>query len=293
MNCKEARACLSSYYDGELERNRAREVEQHLATCEICQGEVRSFKQMTGFLSEDASFSPASDSWEKICCRLDEGYSAPAKVAPRLRMPLHFHLTVASLAIAASVMMLGVLPFRSDDTHPISQASATIDLSEIVELAAKEPSLALDAMARRFNGQEVAPEDAEALLGYQPAVADSLPANTRIVSTKLLTLPNCECEDGMCTCGPSGCNCAVSLCERKDGSEFLVLEHCRSQSISFGELAVKSADGDTNSLQFIGNGDRLAASWISDSRRLTAIGLKDVAEAKRLSMNATPATRLN
>ena len=293
MNCKEACTCLSSYYDGELDRLRSSEVEQHLATCKNCRCELRSFEQLSGFLSEDASCSPASDSWEKICCRLDEARLAPAKVRPKLWMPSRIRLSVASLAIAASILVLAVLRFGPNEPRQTAQASATVDLSEIVNLAAQDPSFALDAMTRRFQGREVAPKEAEALLGYRPTVEEALPVNTRLVSTKVLTLPNCECEDGKCTCGPSGCNCAASLCQRKDGSEFLVLEHCRSQNISFGELAVKPADGDSNSLQLIGSGDRLAASWISDSRRLTAIGLKDVAEARQLSMKAIPAMGLN
>lgn len=297
MKCEQIKACLSSYYDDELDAWLVSEVEKHLPGCDECQCELRSFEQLSQCLAADVSAKPADDGWENICSRLDRlDRSCPVPItAPRVwAAPSRFQLTVAALAMAASLMTVAVLRTPPDQNIvTVTQASAPLDLSEIVDLAAREPALALDAMAKRFQGQAVNAEEAEALLGYRPALVRSLPAETRLVSTQVLMLPNCECEAGKCTCGPSGCNCAACLCKRKDGSEFLVLEHCRSQNISFGKFATQSLERDAGNLQLFGGADRLAASWIAQNRRLTAIGLKNVAEAQLLSATSDVALNLN
>lgn len=195
-----------------------------------------------------------------------------------------------SLAIAASLILLAVVRLQPVNGPAQAYNAATVDLSEYVNLAAQQPSLALTAMAKRFHGKEVVLGDAEDLLGYQPTIVQALPTDTRLVVTKALTLPSCECKGGECTCGPSGCNCAASLCRRKDGSEFLVLKHCRSQNISLGGMAMESSSRNAGNLQLVSSGDRFAASWVANNRRMTAIGLKDVAEAERLSVRSIAAT---
>jgi hypothetical protein len=162
------------------------------------------------------------------------------------------------------------------------QVAATVDYEDVFRLFEQQPNLAIDALTRRYEGQEVSTDQAEALLGYRPSIAGGLPAHARLVSTRVLKLPQCRCADGKCTCGPGECNCTACLCQRPDGSQFVVFEQCKTQAISFGDLPRTSARHDSREVQLIKSHDRLGATWINGGRRLTAIGLKDEAEAKTL-----------
>ena len=41
---------LNAYFDGELKGNRLQQVEEHLATCEVCQAELDSLQSLSGLL---------------------------------------------------------------------------------------------------------------------------------------------------------------------------------------------------------------------------------------------------
>ena len=78
---------------------------------------------------------------------------------------------------------------------------------------------------------------------------NALPGNARMVSTKLIQFPYYKCLNGACTYGPGGCNCVACFCERPDGSTYLVLEHCKSQSVTFGDLPVQLVKRGNRHLQ--------------------------------------------
>jgi hypothetical protein len=190
------------------------------------------------------------------------------------------------LALAASLLLAVGWRARMGETAKgspsVASVAPVVDYQNVLELFEQQPQLAMEALSNRYEGREVSADQAEAMLGYRPSITAGLSSQARLVSTRVLKLPQCKCAGGKCTCGPGECNCAACLCERPDGSKFLVFEQCKTQDISFGDLPFVIARRDNRDVQFIKAHDRLAASWIRDNRRLTAIGLKDETEAESL-----------
>lgn len=50
MSCKKILSQLDAYIDGELPRKRRREVEEHLARCQACRGQLDKLEQVGGIL---------------------------------------------------------------------------------------------------------------------------------------------------------------------------------------------------------------------------------------------------
>lgn len=290
MKCDAVKVLLSTYFDGELPERDAAEVKLHLLTCADCQLELASYERMSDMLR--APLGGAPDNWARISTRLEEDDNAvvPSSLIKGRSLKHRFPVFVAILA--ASLLFIAALSTNFHGTHPHA-STAAVDLSEYVELAAEKPSLALQTMEERFKGQEVKLDHAKEVLGYEPAIASSLPSSVKLVSTTALTLPGCDCGAGKCTCGPNGCNCAASLCRREDGTEFLVLEHCKTQELTFGDLPTQIASRGPSELRVVEAGEKVAATWNTAERKVTALGLKDIAEAKELSATTRNLMLLN
>jgi hypothetical protein len=290
MRCEEIQANLSSYYDGEVSPQVASRMEAHLQHCETCQGELKSIEEMSSMLvASSAGYSHCS-CWSQIVSRLDQEPVTSIQETQGDTQGVWFRRNagtrfVAAVALAAGVLLAVSLQqdwFAKTTPASISQM-ASMDISELSDLFAAEPDLAMATISRRFAGQKVEPSSAEQLLGYRPAATKFLPEDIHLVSTQVLKLPFCDCASGKCTCGSNGCNCSACMCQRDDGSQLLVIEHCESQKVSFGNQGVGFANAKPVELRLLGSGHGRAASWISADRRLTAIGLRDDSEAMLLA----------
>lgn len=302
MNCAQAKDLLSPYYDGELSDELAVGVRQHVHHCSACQAELASFQQLSAAVCWAPAPRPAEDNWHRIASRLEAQSSQSPSLQPveasesvdtpvggTVARPSKFGgprtaAAMAILALAASLLVIvGLRAPRGGSAHHESpQVASTVDYQDVFQLFEQQPHLAMETLSRRYAGREVSADQAETLLGYRPSIAAGLPSQTRLVSTRVLKLPQCKCAGGKCTCGPGECNCAACLCERPDGSKFLVFEQCKTQDVTFGDLPFTIAKRDSRDVQFVKSHNRLAVSWVKDNRRLTAIGLKDEAEAESL-----------
>lgn len=300
MNCEQFKANLSAYLDNELLPRDASDLHDHSTACTACQAELETFQQISALVAASPPAQPSSGHWNRIARRLD-GDTMPVQSIPvGTRRPL----LAVTLALAASLLLLAVVrnPVRiaqtTADRSGAGQSSANqsiasevsgngsatvaVDFADVMNLYAQKPSLALASLSKQFDGRDVKSDKVKELLGYEPSVVRALPTGTRLVSTQALRMPNCNCAGGVCTCGPGGCNCAASLCQRQDGTEFLVIEHCKTQSVSFGSMPTEVATHNSEEIRLVDGGNILAASWFSGGRRLTAIGIKDRAEAVSL-----------
>ncbi|MGN6547678.1 MAG: anti-sigma factor family protein [Aureliella sp.] len=304
MNCAETQELLSSYYDGELSGELAAQVEQHVAHCSDCQAELASFQQLSAAICAAPACPPAAGNWQRIAARLEEpgptpnavtqasaasdavvvrpGQMSPAQISPSLFGGAR--TAAALLALAAAVLLMVGLRTGVDRSgnEPAAVVASAVDYEDVLQTFQREPQLAIEQLSKRYDGREVSAEQATALLGFRPSIAAGLPSQARLVSTRVLKLPQCKCEGGKCTCAPGQCNCAACLCERPDGTKFLVFEQCKTQDVTFGNLPSVIARRDSHDVQFIKSPHQLAASWVQDDRRLTAIGLKNEAEAESL-----------
>ena len=288
MDCLQVRDRLSEYFDGELDQANSQDISQHLTSCDQCSDELNAFAKLGNMVREIAVSGSPQDAWERIAVRLD---ASPVKPTVNTWQNNKSILIASVLALAVTVLVVIGIRTQSDKTltHGHSHSVATtIDFSELVASSPLQRKDAVDTFATKYEGEEVTVEAARELLGYQPSISRSIPRGVQLVSTRVLKLPECNCEDGKCTCGPTGCNCAASVCKRADGSAFYVLEHCKSQDISFGNAIVKLAKVGDHEVQMFESPDKgIVASWLSHDRRLTVLGLKNVEEASSLvvSMN--------
>lgn len=319
MNCEQIVARLSCYYDGELNDQECQCIEQHLNGCPACRAELAAFEELSGAFAcccptgtadllddirpvshePQTTASIAPPAWSDMEHRLDrlgtnvpntnQPHHLPAEAVPQ-PLPAWFDrrtVLAGVLALAAGLLLLLYWPQPLDDDDHSGHASGiAMDFGTIIDRYGAQPALAFEELSKSYAGQEVDPDQARDLLGYSPAVATNLPGDVRLVSTRVLRLPECVCEDGKCTCGPRGCNCTVALCRRSDGSELLLVEHKDSQNIEFGTLASRATPSSAGSVQLLSKSNAaqpLAASWTSGQHRITAIGLRGDAEASALA----------
>ncbi len=307
MNCQYFQAQLSDYYDEELSVDQRLEFEQHIETCDACQCALCDYRELSSLMRSTELVSPQS--WQSILAKLESGSGDQATMDRPLvdasgveaakwtnvvtepgddRSGMNWQKWAAiGLALAASVLVL-VWPKLTHDaqdvanTSPLVTSSIAIDFSDVINKLVDQPALAFETLSRNYEGQEVSAVEARKLLGYEPTILRALPRDTQLVSSRVLKLPVCTCKDGQCQCGPGGCNCSVCLCQRKDGSQFVLIEHCDSQQVTFASVLTKEVQEGARRFKIMGQGNHLAASWSIDNHRLTAIGIRDEAEAAQL-----------
>ncbi len=166
------------------------------------------------------------------------------------------------------------------------EVAAVVDLHDTLSQHAVGTDAAMLTLASRYNGQDASLDEVVASFGRRPSIESILPPSVKLVSTKLLEMPQCNCSEGECTCGPGRCNCVAAVCERPDGSTFLVVEQCRGQDVKFGDAPTQIVRRGEHELKVGKNGDALAVSWQAAGGRLTAFGLQDLEELDQmLAMN--------
>jgi len=327
MNCEQAREVMSAYFDGELPVSRKSlavgsdrsndsvdlpaasavpltvGIHDHIAGCEVCARELRSFEQLRQLAASQKTRQLTSPSWESFAVRLvstetlaaGSGNLSNDKTRDQVRTEPAASLVSRTrfrriaigglLALAASALVVFSLRATQHYDEPsVTQAIATtINLQPLMELFGTDADQAIATLVSQLPTVDVPLAKVEATFG-RPTFAqtfaskNSLPGKAQLVSTKMLQFPYCKCPKGACTCGPGGCTCVACLCERPDGSTYLVLELCKSQSITFGDLPVQLVKRGDRDLQQVEAKGTTAISWEQKGERLTAIGLRNDAE---------------
>ncbi len=162
------------------------------------------------------------------------------------------------------------------------QLSAVVDLNETLKLNSSGTEAAMQDLASRYNGKAASLTEVVRSFGHQPSVQSILPSSVKLVSAHLLEMPQCNCSDGVCTCGPGKCNCVAAVCQRPDGSTFLVVEQCRGQDVSFGDAPTRIVKRGNRELMIGKNGDAFAVNWKASGGRLTAFGLQSLDELDQM-----------
>ncbi len=271
MNCNIARDQLSGLLDKELSPQQSAEIQQHLAGCESCAHELATFRKIGELSSLQTEPVSPPLAWEVLAKRLDESgqsttlatrnttdtyTSGIAKTPFRARSrSRNWKLFAGGLvALAASLLVFASLrpqsiEMQSSETHSATATAvdvATMNLQPLLEQLPHDAQQKLNQLTSQLTATEVAIEQADKTFGRATFVSTafqrhSLPGEAKITATKILSFPSCKCLPGQCECSPGGCNCVACICQRPDGSTYLVLEHCQSQAVSFGDLPVRLA----------------------------------------------------
>ncbi|QDV47487.1 hypothetical protein Enr13x_73970 [Stieleria neptunia] len=296
MRCQEAAEKLSAYFDNELDSEIAAQVSQHAESCSACQAELRSFAGIRELATQYREPAAKAPSWEAFASRMNSAEPMVLRASakkPSGRQRLKDTAIIIG-ALAASVLVLlslrqGQVPSEHtvaqqhshDHSHPgamAGMAPTPIDFQDVVLDFDQDSNMAVSSFASKYDGTEVSIDEAEKDMGFRPQARKSLPAGVQLVSTRLLKLPECNCAEGECLCGPDGCNCVACVCQRPDGSTFMLVEKCKSQKVSFGDLPVQLVRRGNRELQVTQGKNGLAASWEGTHARMTAIGLRDEIE---------------
>ncbi|QDV85290.1 hypothetical protein TBK1r_42690 [Stieleria magnilauensis] len=298
MRCETVAPQLSAHFDGELSQKLSLEIDSHLAHCESCSAESRSFERISDLLGASNLHELQPPSWATVAKRLQAEQATPVTLPsnspftiPGRSKVKDFMVIVASLA--ASILILAWTWRPADQPTQVAQSvhsshagpainATAINFQETVSLQQQDTGLAMQALTQKYEGREASAEEVVKNVGFQPITQSSLSDGVKLVSTQLLKMPQCNCVDGVCMCGPGECNCVACVCQRPDGSTFLVVEQCHGQNVNFGELPVRLVQRGNHELQVTGNEKGLAVTWTANKTRRLAVGLRDLNEMDQL-----------
>lgn len=188
-------------------------------------------------------------------------------------------------------------PSKSNVAISTADVPTTMNLQPLLEHFPHDARQALDQLSSQLatsdttsdTAADVAIEQADATFGRATFVSTAvgrhaLPGQAKVTTTRLLSFPFCKCPPGQCTCGPAGCNCVACVCERPDGSTYLVLEHCQSQAVSFGDLPVRVRliNRGMQQVQEVTTGGTQTISFDQANGTVTIVGLRGDAEIDTL-----------
>lgn len=306
MSCNSVREQLSAYMDDEMSPELAVQVEQHLSGCESCCKELDEFKALSVLARAHVESAVQPPAWAAIAAKLDHSVSAELVSGTALaagssttdfrnrglapvRSPNWKTISGAVVALAATVLVIANVMTPNHETHPTTnQASvAAVNLQPVLELFQTNAPAALNALASQFTLKDVALANVDADFGRATYVSTAakkhtLPGDAMVASTKTFSFPFCQCLDGQCTCGPGGCHCIACICERPDGTTYLVLEHCKSQAVSFGDLPVQLVKRGGREFQQVTIDDMKTISFDRPSGKITVVGLRGESEIETL-----------
>jgi len=285
MNCQETHSRLAEFLDRELSPEVAERLQQHLDQCPACARELATYRAIDagviGVPVEPLSVAAKERMGRAISQHLFPKGALSTSPRRSFWIPLAASLAAAALLLVSLALWLKIKTDSRLAVHPTAdhqhppvarenRAGVGIDYQKLLRVAGGMPQVALDELSRDL----VAVSHDAAMQSHQSRVQAG-----QLVSRRVFRMPQCKCRGGDCHCGPDGCLCAASLGRRADGSNFLIVEHCETQEISFGDLP--SEHVATGPLQFdlVGNGDPVAMTMVADHRRFTVLGIRGREEA--------------
>ena len=273
MNCEESQALLSTYIDSELSSDERVQLEVHLDGCTECLAELAELRRLAAGYQKLPSPKPPQHLWARIDASLAElkvrsGISTVATVidrdptnaskANRLR-----RLPCLAACVTAGAVLFGIAVHWSihiphHDTHhydPLANYAAQFSTDVL---------LAQQRLTLRYSGRKITADEAFKLVGYRPANVELPPADFTCDSLYFLDMPCCKCIEAVWT--------------RDDGSGVLIFEHVAAIDDWFkGHPNVQLACAG-KPCQIVELGNTFAASWRSEGKTITVIGLRDTAE---------------
>ncbi len=291
LHCRFVREQLSAYMDGEQPVDKAYEIEQHLDSCQACSHELMQFRQLGKFARGCIEFTCQPPTWEMFSQKLSSDSVATnytnTNRLPRDRKWILFpagsgRKIAATLVVLAATLLLffSLMIHNQEDQSAINQASiVSVDLHSLLEMFPDNAATAINSLIEQFALTEVTLTEADFSFGYPTYVGiaskkRSLPGDAKVTLTKMFPVTSCECAEGKCTCPTDGCHCIACICERPDGSTYLVFEQCKSQTVRFEDFSEELVIRDGREFRQLNVDGMRAVSIDRPTGRLTVVGLR-------------------
>lgn len=273
MNCSEVLDLLSPLHDGELSAELTESVEQHIRGCSECTAVRADFGAMSTLARQQPDPNPPEGLWKRIEAALDAEDRHKPTVAPAvatIKSPSRLQWGRLAVAVVLLIAVAGtfVLMQPGHDEH------LAVNFDRYLAAFPESPEQAQQFLHASYPSQQVDVDEATVQVKYRPAVANALPEGYTLDSVHLIRMPCCLCVEALCTA--------------PDGTRLAVLEHAIDQPVWFGDRPSEQCNckgRDTRLVRFDG---RLAATWKSDKRHVTIIGIRNEDELSQLMQHLDP-----
>ncbi len=274
MNCSQIQNLLSDYYDHELSADLRQQVETHLASCESCAELLAGFERLSQLTENLSEPVPPANLWDNLERQLQEeeknrDHGAQDNSSIRTRSKSGLLKKYSLLIIAASLLAtVGVGYFvQTENGHHAHHETNTV-FKQYLAAFEKSPESAQQILLKNYQNDLVEPQQAEKLLGYQPAVARKLPADYEVEASYVMKMPCCTCLQ--------------TICKRKDGSRIVIFEHDDETPQWFEGQPQKNMTCNGKTCCLVNLDVQMAASWQHGKRHITVIGIHDEQEVDQL-----------
>jgi hypothetical protein len=132
----------------------------------------------------------------------------------------------------------------------------------------EQPEQAQEILLTRYDGQLVAPEQAQGAAKFIPIAPDTLPQGFSRNAIYVLKMPCCTCTQ--------------TIYKDGQGKVLAVFEHTDQQQNWFGDRPTITAQCHGKSTCLVQLQNELAACWKCGPRHLTVVGARDVEQVSEL-----------
>ena len=279
MNCSEVLDLLSPLHDGELSAELTESVEQHLRECSSCAAVRADFGAMSTLAGKQSDLEPPEGLWAEIEAALDAEEENAPTVAPgdstastaesRARMQWGRLAVAVVLFVTAGVIFVVQRPGQhGHDEH------LAVNFDQYLTEFPKSAERAQKLLHANYPSELVDIDNATLQVKYRPAVANALPEGYTLDSVHLVRMPCCLCVEALCTA--------------PDGTRLAVLEHAIDQPVWFGDRPSEQCNCKGRKARLVKYGEQYAATWQSEKRFLTIIGIRDEDELGQLMQHLDP-----
>ncbi len=274
MNCDDVSTKLSEYMDDELDLKSSELISLHIVSCMSCQCELQSHQRLGQWMRENELTVDTEATWNQIESALPNKkrfiagsfvvWGAPILAVAASIIFLLANTVFKPISVFKTIDDQSVAGIESHGQHAHDRDSLAVDFRQVIELAQTSPTKAIASLVDKYNGKQLAAEDATRFIGYSPSLFDNIPVGFSRVSTHVLDMPCCKCT--------------ASICARQDGRSLIVFEHKDEQPVWFGELPSIQTQCSGTQCLIIESAGQLAVSWRQKDRQFTMIGASDLSE---------------
>ena len=117
MNCSHVRSILSDYVDGRLTGSQTREVQGHLAGCELCSRQATELQSLDALLARAIPCEPQRDLWGLVQERIQTRESTTSAGWLRFLFPVQWARTALAASVVAAAALALVIPLPTGAPH--------------------------------------------------------------------------------------------------------------------------------------------------------------------------------